>query len=97
MPLLWRSSRESRSERCKRAFLLAPICKVLSGPTLVFDRAIGCILQRVVRTTPYGSKRLVVADLGLPQWAWTAEPCDPLLVVVAGCVGVVGRVVGTAQ
>jgi hypothetical protein len=29
MPLLWRSSRESRSERCKRAFLLAPICKVL--------------------------------------------------------------------
>ena len=28
MPLLWRSSRESRSERCKRAFLLAPICKV---------------------------------------------------------------------
>ena len=39
MPLLWRSSRESRSERCKRAFLLAPICKVLSGPTLVFDRA----------------------------------------------------------
>ena len=32
MPLLWRSSRESRSERCKRAFLLAPICKVLLLP-----------------------------------------------------------------
>jgi len=39
MPLLWRSSRESRSERCKRAFLLAPICKVLFAPTLVSDRA----------------------------------------------------------
>lgn len=39
MPLLWRSSRESRSERCKRAFLLAPICKVLLAPTLVSDRA----------------------------------------------------------
>ena len=35
MPLLWRSSRERRSERCKRAFLLAATCKVLSGPTLV--------------------------------------------------------------
>ena len=42
MPLLWRSSRESRSERCKRAFLLAPICKVLLAPTLVSDRAISC-------------------------------------------------------
>ena len=41
MPLLWRSSRESRSERCKRAFLLAPICKVLLAPSLVSDRAIG--------------------------------------------------------
>ena len=40
MPLLWRSSRESRSERCKRAFLLAPICKVLLAPTVVSDRAI---------------------------------------------------------
>ena len=39
MPLLWRSSRESRSERCKRAFLLAPICEVLLAPTLVSDRA----------------------------------------------------------
>ena len=39
MPLLWRSSRECRSERCKRAFLLAPICKVLLAPTLVSDRA----------------------------------------------------------
>ena len=39
MPLLWRSSRESRSERCKRAFLLAPICKLLLAPTLVSDRA----------------------------------------------------------
>jgi len=39
MPLLWRSSRESRSERCKGAFLLAPICKVLLAPTLVSDRA----------------------------------------------------------
>ena len=39
MPLLWRSSRESRSERCKRAFLLAPICKVLLAPSLVSDRA----------------------------------------------------------
>ena len=38
MPLLWRSSRESRSERCKRAFLLAPICKVLLAPTLVCVR-----------------------------------------------------------
>ena len=47
--------------------------------------------------TPYGSQRLLVADSGLPQWAWTAEPCDLLLVVVAGCVGGVGRVVGTAQ
>ena len=35
MPLLWRSSRESRSERCKRAFLLAPICKVLLALSLV--------------------------------------------------------------
>ena len=42
MPLLWRSSRESRSERCTRAFLLAPICKVLLGPTLVSDRAMMC-------------------------------------------------------
>ena len=42
MPLLWRSSRESRSERCKRAFLLAPICKVLLAPTLVSDRATTC-------------------------------------------------------
>ena len=41
MPLLWRSSRESRSERCKRAFLLAPICKVLLAPSLVSDRATG--------------------------------------------------------
>ena len=47
--------------------------------------------------TPYRSKRLLVANLGLPQWAWAAEPCDLLLVVVAGCVGVVGRVVGTAR
>ena len=39
MPLLWRSSRESRNERCKRAFLLAPICKVLLAPSLVSDRA----------------------------------------------------------
>jgi hypothetical protein len=39
MPLLWRSSRESRSERCKRAFLLAPICKVLLAPLFVSDRA----------------------------------------------------------
>ena len=39
MPLLWRSSRESRSERCTRAFLLAPICKVLLAPSLVSDRA----------------------------------------------------------
>ena len=39
MPLAVRSSRESRSERCKRAFLLAPICKVLLAPTLVSDRA----------------------------------------------------------
>ena len=39
MPLLWRSSRESRSERCKRAFLLGPICKVLLAPYLVSDRA----------------------------------------------------------
>ena len=46
---------------------------------------------------PYGSQRLLVAGLGLPQWAWTAEPCDLLLVLVAGCVGVVRRVVGTEQ
>ena len=39
MPLAVRSSRESRSERCKEAFLLAPICKVLLAPTLVSDRA----------------------------------------------------------
>ena len=40
MPLAVRSSRESRSERCKRAFLLAPICKVvLLAPSLVSDRA----------------------------------------------------------
>ena len=43
MPLAVRSSRESRSERCKEAFLLAPICKDLSAsrlaPTLVSDRA----------------------------------------------------------
>ena len=41
MPLLWRSSRESRSERCKRAFLLAPICKVLLAPTLVCPTELG--------------------------------------------------------
>ena len=41
MPLAVRSSRESRSERCKRAFLLAPICKVLLAPSLVSDRATG--------------------------------------------------------
>lgn len=46
MPLLWRSSRESRSERCKRAFLLAPICKVLLAPSLVSDRAISHVLRR---------------------------------------------------
>jgi len=39
MPLAVRSSRESRSERCKEAFLLAPICKDLLAPTLVSDRA----------------------------------------------------------
>ena len=49
MPLLWRSSRESRSERCKRAFLLAPICKVLLAPSLVSDRA-----------TPWGHGDLAV-------------------------------------
>ena len=38
MPLLWRSSRESRSERCKRAFLLAPICKVLLQAALAMKR-----------------------------------------------------------
>ena len=48
MPLLWRSSRESRSERCKRAFLLAPICKVLFAPTLVSDRATRCFACRIV-------------------------------------------------
>ena len=46
MPLLWRSSRESRSERCKRAFLLAPICKVLLAPTLVSDRAMAVSVGR---------------------------------------------------
>ena len=63
MPLLWRSSRESRSERCKRAFLLAPICKVLLAPTLVSDRATltalggedarahrGCVARRGLET-----------------------------------------------
>ena len=50
MPLLWRSSRESRSERCKRAFLLAPICKVLLAPTLVSDRASGSDAFRVLPT-----------------------------------------------
>ena len=49
MPLLWRSSRESRSERCKRAFLLAPICKVLLAPTLVSDRA--TVLALAIRTS----------------------------------------------
>ena len=53
MPLLWRSSRESRSERCKRAFLLAPICKVLLAPTLVSDRATE--RRRARRSKPLGS------------------------------------------
>lgn len=60
MPLLWRSSRESRSERCKRAFLLAPICKVLLAPTLVSDRATtrcgtaGCAVAGIARVRhPY--------------------------------------------
>jgi hypothetical protein len=51
MPLLWRSSRESRSERCKRAFLLAPICKVLLAPTLVSDRA-NDLTPYTLRLTP---------------------------------------------
>ena len=31
MPLLWRSSRESRSERCKRAFLPCSECRCKSS------------------------------------------------------------------
>ena len=57
MPLLWRSSRESRSERCKRAFLLAPICKVLLAPTLVSDRAINKL-----RAGARGAMRVILID-----------------------------------
>ena len=36
--------------------------------------------------TPYGSQRLLVllvAGLGLPQWAWMPDPCEqPLMLVV---------------
>ena len=32
---------------------------------------------------PYGSQRLLVAGLGLPQWAWMPDPCDQLLMLVA--------------
>ena len=70
MPLLWRSSRESRSERCKRAFLLAPICKVLLAPSLVSDRATLTVIRvlcaclrsyvRLVDTALLGSTPLTV-------------------------------------
>ena len=33
--------------------------------------------------TPYGSQRLLVAGLGLPQWAWMPDPCDQPLMLVA--------------
>ena len=33
--------------------------------------------------TPYGYKRLLVANLGLPQWAWMPDPCDQPLMLVA--------------
>ena len=35
---------------------------------------------------PYGSQRLLVllvAGLGLPQWAWMPDPCDQPLMLVA--------------
>ena len=33
--------------------------------------------------TPYGSQRLLVAGLGLPQWAWMPDPRDHPLMLVA--------------
>ena len=33
--------------------------------------------------TPYGSQMLLVAGLGLPQWAWMPDPCDQPLMLVA--------------
>ena len=48
-------------------------------------------------STPYGSRRLLMADFGHQRWACATDPSDLLLVVVAGCVSVVGRVVGTAR
>ena len=33
--------------------------------------------------TPYGSQRLLVAGLGLPQWAWMPDPCNQPLMLVA--------------
>ena len=63
MPLLWRSSRESRSERCKRAFLLAPICKVLLAPTLVSDRAMyGSSGGLWTRSRPAGARGQLTCD-----------------------------------
>ena len=40
---------------------------------------------------------LLMAYLEQRRWALTVDPCDRLLVAVAGCVEVVGRVVGTAR
>ena len=70
MPLLWRSSRESRSERCKRAFLLAPICKVLLAPSLVSDRA----TIRIIRSVSHLPEKsgiyhfLINLSSGMGEW-----------------------------
>ena len=85
-----------------RAPMMAPVCcrplRTSRLPTRALAAVAGAADRRCTPSPRTGPrKRLLVADLGLPQWAWTADPCDLLLVVVAGCVGVVGRVVGTAQ
>ena len=85
-----------------RAPMMAPVCfrpcRTSRQPTRALAAVAGAADRRCTpspRTGPRGW--WWPTWLGLPQWAWTAEPCDLLLVVVAGCVGVVGRVVGTAQ
>ena len=47
--------------------------------------------------TPYGSYSCRAGTLGLPQWAYSSDPRDPELTLVAAHASLVGTIVRTVR
>ena len=68
--------------------MMAPVCCRPWRTSRLLTRALAAVAGAADRRcTPsphtYGSQRLLVAGLGLPQWAWMPDPCDQPLMLVA--------------